>query len=259
MLIRLPRGAGATRPNLPLQINWSSPLANNLAGMWVAGRRVDRQKGLTFLAGGSLSAMPLVGLGVKTSAAAAGGYSDGAFTHPTGPFSISAWLYQDALGANPNRVVEFFDVSALQSNNGTLTLAADGWSGTNGAFSWASTITTFTPTHVCVTYDPSATTNVPLLYVNGRDQGAPTSTTTPTGSWVVPASLVVYLNNNSSGIRGFPGIVGEVGIYNAVLTAGQVSAMYAQSTRWDLYQGSARRVFFDLVSAVGFRRLMTRP
>lgn len=74
--------------------------------------------------------------------------------------------------------------------------------------------------HLAITYDDSATTNVPVAYVNGRSFAFTTSVT-PVGT-ATSGSGILNIGNASSGVREWDGGLGDLGLYSDMLTIGEI-------------------------------------
>lgn len=99
--------------------------------------------------------------------------------------------------------------------------------------------------HLCVTYNNSSTTNDPSFYVNGVL--VPTyENQTPTGSASTEAAGDMYIgayNNAGSPGELFDGVIDEARVYNRIITASEVKALYDA--------GSADRVNTGAAQAAG--------
>ena len=80
--------------------------------------------------------------------------------------------------------------------------------------------------HVVVTYDGSSNSNVPIMYINGVSVTVTTSSQ-PTGGGTDDSSNPLLIGNVVSGIRGFPGRICDVRIYNRILSANDVQTLAA--------------------------------
>ena len=85
--------------------------------------------------------------------------------------------------------------------------------------------------HVCVSYDESSPSNDPVLYINGV-ASIVVEDTAPTGSADSLSSqpqAIGVLTDNSSFIDYFDGVIDEVRLYNRILSASEVKALYDAS------------------------------
>ena len=90
------------------------------------------------------------------------------------------------------------------------------FSGDNGV--WSSTNTVLSKDkwhHIAITYNNGATTNDPLLYVDGK-QVAITESGTPTGTFDADGSDELYLGNRGDGARTFNGVIGMARIWSDI-------------------------------------------
>lgn len=81
--------------------------------------------------------------------------------------------------------------------------------------------------HILVTYDGGATTNDPIIYIDGVSQTVTQSGADPSGTIVTDANPVL-IGNNSNNNRVFAGNICEVAIWNRILTAAEASAIGAK-------------------------------
>lgn len=110
--------------------------------------------------------------------------------------------------------------------------------GTTGQ--WASptaSIATATWYHVAVTWTGTGT---PVLYINGASVTV-TTITTPTGSLVADAANDLILGNRIDGARVFDGRIADARIYNRVLSAAEMSTIYASKGRDHIVGSLVRR------------------
>lgn len=98
----------------------------------------------------------------------------------------------------------------------------------------ATEVTVNTWTLVAVTYDNGATTNNPTIYINTTAKTVGdglTETTTPTGTREDDDDHILRIGNNAATTRTFDGTVGDVWLYDRVLTAAEISHIY-NATSW---------------------------
>ena len=79
--------------------------------------------------------------------------------------------------------------------------------------------------HVCATYDRSSSANDPVLYVNGVSQ-TPTEYYTPSGSADDDSAGNLLMGNLAATTQTFDGKIDEVRVYNRLLSAEEVRALY---------------------------------
>jgi len=144
--------------------------------------------------------------------------------------SISVWFYIDAIDSTPRRIYEWgggsvpthrdlFFVDAAGEENTRLTV---GWSTTGGAWEIANP-STGTWHHLLVTYDGGATTNDPVIYIDGVSQSI-TEQATPAGT-LNSASETLNIGNRSDSTRAWNGAIAEYGRWERILNAGEISAL----------------------------------
>jgi len=81
--------------------------------------------------------------------------------------------------------------------------------------------------HVAVTYDRSATTNDPIFYVNGTPDTT-SSLGDPTGSANDDSTVNLLIGGRSGGDRSWEGRIDDLRIYNRILSASEIAALYNQ-------------------------------
>ena len=85
-------------------------------------------------------------------------------------------------------------------------------------------------THLAITYDASSTTYDPIFYVNGVPV-ALVSNPTPSGNWDgIASGQNCYIGNSSQGNKAFEGQLADAGIWNTILTADEIAALYRVGT-----------------------------
>lgn len=100
-----------------------------------------------------------------------------------GKYSFAYWVIwrtngQFGFGNSHSQANVFAHGGSNQAGKMTL---YTGWSGAGGQFDWALVASNTRWRHICVTYDNSSASNIPVAYVDGVSV-AVTTTQTPTGS-----------------------------------------------------------------------------
>lgn len=144
--------------------------------------------------------------------------------------SVSAWAYRN--GAGGNSVGGIFDVDdgtkymdLYFGSISTSFLFERDWS--TAASTWRTPTNSF-PTgswkHICVTYDGSSSSNVPVMYINGASQTI-TTVTAPTGT-LSSISGVPRIGNDGTAVDAWDGNLAEIGFWNnTILTANEALAL----------------------------------
>lgn len=138
--------------------------------------------------------------------------------------TFAAWVYRTGAGGGNLGVVCHKANAATRVFNDATTLRflAD-WSGTDGE--WSCPIHANDAwTHLAVTYDSGATTNDPLIYINGASQTV-TEASAPTTAYNTAASALTIGNNGASNNRNYGGRLCEVAHYNVILSAAEILAL----------------------------------
>ena len=115
-----------------------------------------------------------------------------------------------------------------------LDISADGSSDTAATVTWSPSTATWY--HIAFTYDVSA--GEVKFYVNGAQQGA-TQTGKPTSYYASTAKLqfgTFYDGSSSNG--SFDGLMDEVGLWNKVLTSGEITDLYNSGNGIQYYNSS---------------------
>ncbi|MEK7096321.1 MAG: LamG domain-containing protein, partial [Patescibacteria group bacterium] len=155
--------------------------------------------------------------------------------------TMTAWIYLNGFGeSNFGRIL---DKSNLQSspNGGFLWhVCNDSVTCTNTrnlaftqVFSTASgrwttpdsSIKLNTWQHVAVVYNKSSSANDPIMYIDGASV-AVTESVTPSGTVDTDSARSLTIGNTLDTTRSFDGLIDDVRIYNRVLSAVEVSALY---------------------------------
>ena len=159
--------------------------------------------------------------------------STASFTLPT-TSSISVWQNADDRGENTKG--KTFGMMAggsyfqIQGDPGTDTnwrlVVQFRWS---GAFArWitdddATTYTTGSWQHICITYDGGSTDNDPIVYIDGVSVTA-TETTAPSGTFLT-AITRTEVGNSAASDRTFNGRIAELAVWSRILTAGEAKGL----------------------------------
>jgi hypothetical protein len=155
------------------------------------------------------------------------------------PFSACAWINPSSYAFNAAFIADNLNVAGTTGWGLALFGTASGTAGrllamltssSGNGISVQTTAavipTTGTLNHVCMTYDGSKTAAGTLIYVNGTVVSAVTvGGDTLTGS--TASGLPLMLGESRVGGQFFPGAIGRVPIYNKLLSASDVSQMFA--------------------------------
>jgi len=95
----------------------------------------------------------------------------------------------------------------------------------DGYFTFATGLLVDTFSHICITMANTTAGTVPIFYVNGGLIGT-TVTQASTGTVVTDAGSNILLGNRAALDKDFLGIIGELSLYNQVLTAGEIAQSY---------------------------------
>ena len=147
--------------------------------------------------------------------------------------SMVGWFYLDAFttiaGMRPCGKLRSLNVT----DNGGVSPPSEKslqffcqWSGDDGIwYTPTNSVTTGVWTHFALTYNGSATTNDPIMYLDGVSQTI-TEVTAPTGTLDTDAASNFVVGNNATpGVRPWDGMLAEIGYYNRILTAAEVSSL----------------------------------
>ena len=80
--------------------------------------------------------------------------------------------------------------------------------------------------HIGLTYDSDDTNNNPSFYIDGVFQ-TETESSTPVGTANTDAAQDFYIGNNVGGARALDGYIEDVRVYNRILSAGEISTIFA--------------------------------
>ena len=95
--------------------------------------------------------------------------------------------------------------------------------------------------HIAITYDAGATANNPLLYIDGENIDIPVQDA-PSGTWEGITTQDCIFGNREDGTRTFKGEMTQFAIWNVILTATDVAALYQAGK-----QGSVFKTFGGFV------------
>ncbi len=138
-------------------------------------------------------------------------------------FSIGGWIYIN--GAGGSSLGRVFAVTSsgnqkMSMNGSTASMAF------NMVFSTTSGQWTFTAPatgvwhHILVTYDGSATTNKPIVYINGTSVTVTTGTT-PVGTFA-PTANPLDIGNHNGGGRNWDGMIAHFALWNGIILGSEV-------------------------------------
>jgi hypothetical protein len=148
----------------------------------------------------------------------------------TQQMSFSMWVYKtgDGDGGSNQRLIDFGgDVLILNSTGEAITFRTY-W--TPGYVDWytpASSFSLNTWAHIVLTYDANSTSNVPVMYVDGAAVALTHSGNAPSGAWSgITLSDCKIGSFAGSDAYTFQGNMADVAVWNKILTADEVSALY---------------------------------
>ena len=168
----------------------------------------------------------------------------------SGGGTVMAWIKPDSDGENNlGRVFDKSDATShadgwsvvvSNENSGSADLRfAHSFSGNNPLWDTASReITIGSWNHIAITYDNGATGNNPIIYINGISVTLASANPSPIGSATDDSSENLFIGNNTGGARAFEGNIDEVAIWDEVLDADAVSAIYNSGSPIDLTEAS---------------------
>ena len=146
--------------------------------------------------------------------------------------SVSVWFQADSISSSQNSLVSWqqsdgqLSQTAINNNSAPFFNVRDAVPTRGQAYDAANTISTGTWYHLCGTYDGSTV----KYYLDGVLQSSATETITlgafGTASWNFTIGRRAYLSANTYHI----GKIGAVGIWDAGLTADEVSTLYGGGT-----------------------------
>lgn len=150
-----------------------------------------------------------------------------AYTGSLNPVTIAAWYYPTNENTVTRRLVR--QSGALQLNIDAASVPfyrielLASFSTTSGEWESSEDLTLDTWQSVIVTYDGSATSNDPAMYLNGS-AATVNEITAPVGTQSSTANAWT-IGNRDTLTRVGVGMIAEVGVWNRILTAGEISAL----------------------------------
>jgi hypothetical protein len=137
--------------------------------------------------------------------------------HPvvnSGAMTISSWIYADGVGETAGRICDNGSTQLYLSSTTALTYSSDGTTlaTTNGGFE------TLSWKHVAVSRDSAGRAKV---FVDGKNINC-TSIITANAGPISSGTTNLFIGNRNATDRTFDGKIGELKIYNSVLTQSQI-------------------------------------
>jgi hypothetical protein len=163
----------------------------------------------------------------------------------TQQFTLAAWIYRTGDGGSgaaddASRIVEFGSnlQCALFTGPVERLRFSTRWNG-GAKTSWYTdtyVVAVDAWTHVAVTYDATGLGYFAYTYINGAAVSNSRGGFLPTGAWDGIDSEDCFIGNSPAGDRAFEGNLADVAVWNKVLTATEIKAIY------DVSNGPAYRV-----------------
>jgi len=181
----------------------------------------------------------------------------------TSKMTISAWIYKTGHGGtNQGRIVQFGGAGAIQfyvNSSNRLYFRTHWDGGTNGRwYTPTSTIILNEWMHVAVSYDGAgaAPGHDPVLYINGIAQSI-TEDATPSGTWIGITASDCYVGNKATKDTNWEGNLGDIVVWNKILTADEIKAIYYASRYNKAYTKITQLNSKDAMARIG--ALITSP
>lgn len=144
--------------------------------------------------------------------------------------SILVAISPDGDGENDEgRMVDkgVWSLSVVNDNASGVQLQLDySFSGTNGQWITNERVTLTTFADISLTYDNSSTSNVPVITIDGVTSTFGT-VTQPTGTRTTDVGTNLFVGNNSGATRTFDGLIDELMLFDATVTAGNITTYIA--------------------------------
>ena len=150
----------------------------------------------------------------------------------TQKMTLGGWIYKTDTGSGLDRILDFgnTDIGLFTDDDEKVNFVVK-W-GTGTSFTWSSAnsvIPLNTWTHVMVTYDATATTNEPVLYINGNVVAWNTSAGSRSGLayYGILAPGDCHIGDSGGGTGPFKGNLADIAIWNTVLTIAEIKTIYS--------------------------------
>ena len=142
----------------------------------------------------------------------------------TGGGTVAWWQRSDGRGeSNLGFAIGKTKWSVYMITDASTMRFYQAFDGDDGAWSFA--ITSGVWQHVAVVYNNGATTNNPVVYVNGASVTA-TETGTPTGTFDSDAAADLVIGNTAATTNTWEGAIGEVMVFSITKTASEIKSIY---------------------------------
>lgn len=248
-------------------LNRASPLANGLVFSWLAGAgNIDHvnRRAVTLSGTRRRGARRQIGVARgfgSTYGAGASDYVLTSFSNHASQRSYAFWmLYNGTGGANLGRVFDkrsptpaaAFGPEAVLHTGGVLrydrtfnSAASQGQWGITmpSAGVWA---------FIVITYDSSSISNDATFYRDGAAVALVADTNPASGNADITTDVYALGNRPNDGARNWDGMIASFSIWDRILSAAEVRALYDPQTRWDLYRPvSPWRILASAPAAAG--------
>ena len=149
----------------------------------------------------------------------------------TQKMTFTAWVYKaGAGGGSKGYILNFGNGDVLLHFDSSSRIQFQTFWNTN--FSIRRTIASITQNqwhHIALTYDATSPVNIPLIYLNGALLETTETGTGPSGTRDPIADYNCYIGNRVTGDRAFEGNMADVAVWNRVLAAEEIGAIYNAS------------------------------
>ena len=144
--------------------------------------------------------------------------------NPTTAVTYSFWFWRNGAGGGSSGAVLRSSVGTGIIFTTTTTLGFNyPFSSVNGV--WAVNLPSNSAWHhMAISYDPTSTSNTPLIYIDGVSQSR-SSSSQPAGTVTTTANLIIGNNTSTGGIRGWDGMLADFVWWSGILTANEVGAL----------------------------------
>ena len=156
----------------------------------------------------------------------------------TSQMTFSLWAYKTGDGGfSVGRLFQFGNTGAqgiaLYTTSTGILKFETGWNGfSTGWQTGTSAIALNTWIHIAVTYDATAVPGTrPKVYLNSHSvESLSAFGTLPSAPWDGISGAVSVLGNNTTSTVGWDGQISDVGVWNSILTAEEIKAIYEVSS-----------------------------
>jgi hypothetical protein len=144
--------------------------------------------------------------------------------------TLSAWVRPDSSGGGTVGYVISKTQWTIYNYAGLSWAMSTAYAGAGAGWTWPLNAAYGIPYHLCITHARAVVNTAPKVYINGTEVTV-TPIATGSGALASDSAYNLIIGASATGTSGHDGTIEDVRIYNAILSAAEVRALYLEGAR----------------------------